>query len=277
MTLKSQFILYLLLTCSSIAINSVLNLSPAIADTINSLDRRTHVSKPANIQPSNWEFLALQSLVQRYECEAGYPERRYRSNRALTRAEFVVRLNTCLHQVNELIQAETANLVIQEDLAILQRLRSEFATELSALRGRVNELETQTDRLESHPFSTTTKLSGEAIFATSGAFGSNKAVPSGTLSGSSGKVDSNMIFSDRLRIIFNTSFTGRDLLRISLQASNTPNFGKSTGTNMARLSFDGDTQNKLILNKLYYQFPVGSAGKVTVIASGTLFEESIFN
>jgi hypothetical protein len=41
---------------------------------------------------------------------------------------------------------------------------------------------------------------------------------------------------------------------------------------MARLSFDGDTGNWLILNQLYYQFSIGSAAKVIAIIQGTLFD-----
>ncbi|ODH02302.1 hypothetical protein A4S05_23745 [Nostoc sp. KVJ20] len=75
-----------------------------------------------------------------------------------------------------------------------------------------------------------------------------------------------------MRLIFNTSFTGQDLLRIRFQAGNIPNFREPTGTNMARLSFDSDTGNQLILNQLYYQFSIGSAVKVSAIAQGTLFD-----
>jgi hypothetical protein len=70
----------------------------------------------------------------------------------------------------------------------------------------------------------------------------------------------------------NTSFTGQDLLRIRLQASNTPSLEKATGTNMARLGFDSDTENQLILNQFFYRFPIGSSATVTAIASGTLFD-----
>ncbi len=110
------------------------------------------------------------------------------------------------------------------------------------------------------------------FFAVSGAFADDKAVPSGETTGFRGKVGNNIIFSDRVRLIFNTSFRGQDLLRIRFQAGNISNFREATGTNMARLSFDSDTGNQLILNQLYYQFPIGSATKVTAIAQGTLFD-----
>jgi len=39
----------------------------------------------SDVQPTDWAFQALQSLVERYGCIAGYPDGTYRGNRALTR------------------------------------------------------------------------------------------------------------------------------------------------------------------------------------------------
>jgi len=60
---------------------------------------------------------------------------------------------------------------------------------------------------------------------------------------------------------FNTSFTGRDLLRTRLQALNVPNYSAATatGTNMARLAFDGAENSQFTLDELYYRFPIGGA------------------
>jgi hypothetical protein len=116
------------------------------------------------VRPTDWAFQALQSLVERYGCIAGYPDRTYRGNRALTRYEFAAGLNACLDRVNELIAAATADLVKKEDLATLQKLQQDFATELATIRGRVDALEARTGTLERQQFSTTTKLQGEVIF-----------------------------------------------------------------------------------------------------------------
>ncbi|MGB5899009.1 MAG: iron uptake porin, partial [Geitlerinemataceae cyanobacterium] len=48
----------------------------------------TSVSQLSDVQPTDWAFQALQSLVERYGCIAGYPDGTYRGNRALTRYEF---------------------------------------------------------------------------------------------------------------------------------------------------------------------------------------------
>lgn len=50
-----------------------------------SMEQVTSVSQLSDVQPTDWAFQALQSLVERYGCIAGYPDGTYRGNRALTR------------------------------------------------------------------------------------------------------------------------------------------------------------------------------------------------
>jgi hypothetical protein len=181
---------------------------PAAAETAL-MGQVTSVSQLSDVQPTDWAFQALQSLVERYGCIAGYPDGTYRGNRALTRYEFAAGLNACLDRVNELISTATSDLVRREDLATLQRLQEEFAAELATLRGRVDSLEAATAELEANQFSTTTKLNGEAIVAAVGATG-----------GAPDDDDPNIILVDRVRLNLTTSFTGKDLLITGLQAYN---------------------------------------------------------
>jgi len=53
------------------------------------------VSQLSDVKPTDWAFQALQSLVERYGCIAGYPDGTYRGNRAMTRYEFAAGLNSC--------------------------------------------------------------------------------------------------------------------------------------------------------------------------------------
>ena len=76
----------------------------------------------AIFKPTDWAFQALQSLVERYGCIVGYPDKTYRGNRALTRYEFAAGLNACMDRINELIAAGTADRVKKEDLVALQKL-----------------------------------------------------------------------------------------------------------------------------------------------------------
>lgn len=136
----------------------------------------TSVSQLSDVQPTDWAFQALQSLVERYGAIAGYPDGTFRSNRAMTRYEFAAALNVALNRINELMAAGNSNLVKKEDLLTLQKLQEEFATELTTLRTRVDALEARTFELEATQFSTTTKLTGEAILAVTGGTSGNRDI-----------------------------------------------------------------------------------------------------
>ncbi|AFY67452.1 iron uptake porin [Geitlerinema sp. PCC 7407] len=228
------------------------------------MDQVTSVSQLSDVQPTDWAFQALQSLVERYGCIAGYPDGTYRGNRAMTRYEFAAGLNACLDRVNELIAAGTADLATREDLATLQRLQEEFAAELATLRGRVDSLEARTAELEANQFSTTTKLVGEAIFAASGAFGSDLAD------------DSEVVFQERIRLDLQSSFTGRDLLHTRLAAGNGTPFRIGTLTSVdgastaesTQIFNPGDTGNGVILEWLSYSFPLSDKLQVYIDAAG---------
>ena len=62
--------------------------SSTVDADINLQGQVNSVSQLSDIKPSDWAFQALQSLVERYGCIAGYPDATYRGNRALSRYEF---------------------------------------------------------------------------------------------------------------------------------------------------------------------------------------------
>jgi Carbohydrate-selective porin, OprB family/S-layer homology domain len=250
------------------------------AQESNEMSQVTSVSQFSDVQPTDWAFQALQSLVERYGCIAGYPNSTYRGNRALTRYEFAAGLNACLDRVNELIATATADLVSKQDLATLQRLQEEYSAELATLRGRVDGLEARTSELEANQFSTTTKLVGEAIFAVSDVFGDSRAARGGD---PTQDLNYNTTFSDRVRLKLLSSFTGTDQLETRLNAGNivsnrgNDGLGTGTGTNMSRLSFDGDTGNEVSIDKLNYAFNLTDAVRVKVDATGAELYENINN
>ncbi|MCA6519231.1 MAG: carbohydrate porin [Pseudanabaena sp. M110S1SP2A07QC] len=212
----------------------------------------TSVSQLSDVRPTDWAFTALQSLVERYGCIAGFPDRTFRGKQATSRYEFAAGLNACLDKINEIISAGLADKVSKQDLATLQKLQEEFAAELATLRGRVDALDAKTAKLEAQQFSTTTKLRGEAIF---GLVGGSDGVTTATNPSST-----NVVFNYRARLNFDTSFTGKDLLRTRLQASNTGSFNNLAASNSTRLSYDGVSAantNVFELNRLFYRFPVG--------------------
>ncbi|MCU0537521.1 MAG: iron uptake porin, partial [Hydrococcus sp. Prado102] len=235
-------------------------LAPAFADPMTQIPA---VSELSDVQPNDWAYEALRSLTEKYGCIDGYPDRTYRGERFLTRYEFAAGLDSCLQKI-EALTISGVN-IAREDLTQLQRLSKDFASELSTLQGRVDGLEGRVAVLEDNQFSTTTKLSGEVIFAVSSAFGDRKA-------DSNESVDENVVISDRVRLFFNTSFTGKDSLGLEIEAGNTPNLREATGTNMARLGFDQGSDNDLALSFLAYQFPVSDAADAAIILNANFFD-----
>ena len=235
----------------------------------------TSVSQLSDVQPTDWAFQALQSLVERYGCIAGYPDGTYRGNRAMTRYEFAAGLNACLDKVNELIRAGTGNLATKEDLAALQRLQEEFAAELATLRGRVDALEARTSELEANQFSTTTKLTGEAIFALSDDFSGDTRL----FDRDRRRIGSNnneAVFQQRVRLNLNTSFTGRDLLLTRLQVGNGQNFNVgATSEGTQTWNIVGNPDNVFRLDTLLYKFPLSARTNVTIAANAGVWDDII--
>jgi len=247
------------------------------------LGQVTSVSQFSDVRPTDWAFQALQSLVERYGCIVGYPDKTYRGNRALTRYEFAAGLNACLDKIQELIAAATSDFVRKEDLEVVKRLQEEFAAELAALRGRVEALEVRTATLEKQQFTTTTKLSGEVIVGIADTFGDratragNDAFLGGITAANRSQFlrdFTNTIFTDRVRLAFDSSFNGRDRLRVRIQGRNTTAFsGNFTGTNGTRLGFDGSENNAAFVDKAFYRFPIGQNLRIQVDA----FNAEIFD
>ncbi|MUL37631.1 iron uptake porin [Gloeocapsopsis dulcis] len=256
-----------MLAISTTAIASISN--PVLAQEVstelnsNTLSQVTSVSQLSDVQPTDWAFQALQSLVERYGCIAGYPDGTYRGNRALTRYEFAAGLNACLDRVNELIATASANQVTREDLATLQRLQEEFAAEVATLRGRTDALEATVAELEANQFSTTTQLTGEVVVGAAGIISGQDA--------DGNDLDDSTILGHRTRLEFNTSFTGNDQLYTLISTGNFPGFSDVTGITEGELSFTQDEANDIGLESLLYSFPVGERTEVVLAFTGGAF------
>jgi hypothetical protein len=220
----------------------------------------TSVSQLSDVQPTDWAFQALQSLVERYGCIAGYPDGTFKGNRSATRYEMAAALNACLDQISDRFASKA-------DLDAVKALQDEFAAELATLRGRVDGLEARVDTVEAQQFSTTTKLKGEAVFGFSGIIG-DVADGIAPAAGPDIESSSRLSLTQRARLTFVTSFTGEDQLFTRLQSQNRAiNFGGISGTNATRLSFDtGDSENEVTLDRLDYKFPIGDVD-ITVFAN----------
>jgi BMFP domain-containing protein YqiC len=236
---------------------------------LNQIAQVTSVSQLSDVKPTDWAFTALQSLVERYGCIAGYPDKTYRGQRAMTRYEFAAGVNACLDKINEILTAGLADKVSKEDFAAVQKLQEEFAAELAALKGRTDALEAKTAQLEAQQFSTTTKLTGWAVFNVTGASGDNVRRETGRRVGGVPEVETvtrkpNLTFSGLAWLTLQTSFTGKDSLITQLAVGNgvsPANTYVSAGqfNNTGVPYFDqtsGSTANAFVLRELSYRFPV---------------------
>ena len=234
----------------------------AIGSADRTFDQVTSVSQLSDVQPTDWAFQALQSLVERYGCIAGYPDGTFRGDRALTRYEFAAGLNACLDQILAQVGGDGLD---PADLDTIQRLQSDFAAQLASLRGRVDSLESRIDTVEAQQFSTTTKLEGAVIFSLYGIAAGDRA--DGT------NADRVTGFGHRTRLEFLSSFSGEDQLLIRLQSSNIPGFGDALGTPEGDLFYAGDNGSNVEVDALNYRFPIGDKLNVLLAANAAASDD----
>ncbi|MFS0517188.1 iron uptake porin [Nostoc sp. UIC 10607] len=236
------------------------SLSPQSPDSDNPMSQVTSVSQLKDVQPSDWAFGALQSLIERYGCIAGYPDGTYLGNSSISRYEFAAGLDACLEKINEAMPAagyayanNKINTVNNEDLILLQRLQGEFKAELQQLQQRVEAVENRTSELQGNRFSTTTRLFGQAIFSVQGTNSPDVDLfPRDGVPERQGKT--NLTFTSSAQLTLATSFTGRDLLLTGLSAGNLGSTASLLSTNMGRLGFESNTDNNLVISDLSYRF-----------------------
>ncbi len=262
-----------------------------------------------DIKPGDWAYQTLQALSTKYGC-SNSPT----GDRVLSREEFATSLNRCVQSMEQLVARKSRRLikkrrvapapnpsvvtpppaspentpppepasvqpsapveaaepaVSQQDLDRLKQLVQSFSTELQSLDARIEALDKKTAELKAQSFSTTTKLAGEVIIGINGYGGRN------TNLGTNGKTGNTL--SDRVRLNFDTSFTGKDRLRTRLQSRNTASFNSGvTGTNMTRLGFDGDEGNSTGVSLLQYSFPLSPQTKIIAETIGSEFNENMY-
>jgi hypothetical protein len=233
---------------ASIAVTSA---APAMAADMNiaavnqyaTSEQVTSINQLSDVKPGDWAYQALNNLVERYGCVAGYPNGTYGGSKAMTRYEAAALLNACLDRVTEVTDE-------------LQRLIKEFDTELTVITARVDGLESKVGQLQATQFSTTTKLRGEATFVLGGVEGAK--LTNGTNVG-------NTAFNYDLRLNFDTSFSGKDLLRTRLRSGNFSSQPFGSSSSLFKLDKAETYANQVNLDRLYYSFPALAKG-VTLTA-----------
>ncbi|MEO0409334.1 MAG: iron uptake porin [Cyanobacteria bacterium P01_A01_bin.135] len=206
----------------------------------------TSVSSLSDVQPTDWAFEALRSLISRYGCISGFPDGTFRGEASLTRYEFAAGLNACLASITANLDQIQLN---QQDAATLSRLQEQFEGELAAIAGSVDSLESRTAALEAQQFSTTVKLFGQSIFGL--------VLPAG--GDPPGLGNSNLFFAHQTQFnLIGSLGNGADFFRVGLSTGNFDNGGAAgpaaLNTNMALLSFQTDTDNDIELSALEYRF-----------------------
>jgi hypothetical protein len=208
----------------------------------------TSISQFSDVRPTDWAYQALSNLIERYGCVAGYPDGTFKGGRAMTRYEAAALLNACLDRVTEVTDE-------------LKRLMAEFEKELAVLKGRVDGLESKVSTLEAQQFSTTTKLRGEVSFILGGTPNFDK-LP--RVDGKRPTSPDEVTFNYDARLSFDTSFSGKDLLRTRLRSGNFTGLPFSGSSQIFQLDKATNTGGTVEIDRLFYRFPVGKSFTVNV-------------
>jgi hypothetical protein len=247
--------------------------SVGLAELEAGSEQLTSNNQFADVRPTDWSYQALSNLIERYGCVAGYPDGTYRGGRAMTRYEAAALLNACLDRISEVTDE-------------LKRLMKEFENELAVLRGRVDGLEAKVGELEATQFSTTTRLRGDTRWVLGGLdYGGNTVNdPLYTNPNQAGytPLREALTFNYDVRLNFDTSFTGKDLLRTTLRAGNFADSGfGSPPTSLTQLDAQfeencgsgSDCGDVVAINRLYYRFPIG--GSITAVVGPRVRQDDL--
>ncbi len=103
-----------------------------------------------------------------------------------------------------------------------------------------------------------TKISGEVLLS--------KVAIGGNLIPDDDNNDRRFNASYRARVNINTSLTGFDRLRVRFQKSDVPGVNRVTDSDTSRLSYQGNTEGRVVLNRLEYRFPIDNRTEIFATA-----------
>ncbi len=231
--------------------------------TIKDAPAKTETPQTNTLAVTDKNVQILKAFNSKHNCGIANIEKE------ISRTDFANNIAVCLTSM-EVKLAQNPGTVPADDLTQLKDMTSQFMDEVSYLGNRVETLEKKLAAAQkTSTFSTTTKLAGEVIVGLT-TF-SSQTRPGDTNSG-------NTVFTNRVRLNFDTTFTGKDRLRTRLQSRNTSSLSGAaiTGTNATRLGYDGDEQNTTNLSLLQYTLPVFDNSKLIVETVGSEFNENMY-
>jgi Carbohydrate-selective porin, OprB family len=219
--------------------------------------------KTGSLELSDSSVQFLKSFNDRHKCGIA------NIDAAISRADFANNIVVCLTST-EVKLAQDPNAIPASELAQLRDVVDQFSNEVSYLGNRLETVEKKVASIQkASSFSTTTKLAGEVVLQLTG--NSSQTGGADTNAG-------NLTFSDRVRLNFDTSFTGKDRLRTRLEARNITALGRTsgTGTNTTRLGTDGNESNVISVAFLQYNFPISNTSKINIDAVGARFHDDFY-
>merc|ERR1711939_227295 len=267
----------------------------------NSQEQVTSITQFSDVYPTDRAYQALSNLIERYGCVAGYPNGTFRGNRAMTRYEAAALLNACLDRITE-ITDELRRLIkeFERELAIIRgrvdgleaRVGELEATQFSTvtkLKGvtfwtmGANKFHgNATQGILDAAFTTNAEaLSAGGFFLDE----NDQIVPVDAVIGMTKKEMKNLRRSDffgakrsdeaaaksgafnfgyDLRLAFDTSFSGKDLLRTRLRVGNFGNpYGGAGYVGLHAQEYGFGSSNNVMIDRVFYKFPLGSNFTVT--------------
>ncbi len=276
----------------------------------------TSITQFSDVYPTDWAYQALSNLIERYGCVAGYPNGTYRGNRAMTRYEAAALLNACLDRISE-VTDELRRLIkeFERELAIIRgrvdglearvgELESTQFSTTTKLSGQTTfvigansfggnakqgAVDVDYSKLKT-PFKSGwtgtqawTPFRGRKVGESKKNYdkaearyfknfrNTKRADAAAAMSGAT-------VFNYDQRIVLDTSFTGKDLLRTRLRAGN---FGDSpfgaggyVGLDGMEVGFEEPAGSNVVgIDRLFYQFPVGDS--FTISAGGRVRQDDM--
>jgi Carbohydrate-selective porin, OprB family len=214
------------------------------------------IDTATTIQPTDWQYDALRGVQSKYDCNSATL-----NGQPVSRDSFAAGLNTCLKNVEPLM-ARTPSTVSAQEMEVLRRLTQDFRAELSNIETRIDKIQQRTALAQTSQFSTTTKLKGEVIMGLNGVI-------------SGGGPGSNATLSNRARLLFESTFTGKDRLYTRITANNGGGYGRFKNDPAAGVISASEANqtyfgggNAVNLDWLAYQFPLGNTSVYAAAYNG---------